>query len=87
MSRTYDRRLERRERERQRSLMGETLAEYHRRENPPRDAPGAGIPRVRCPRTPSLFDGDRGNGRGVSTYTGDMFSQGWAPYQSSKGEG
>ena len=64
----------RRNRENERNLCGETLAEYHRRENPPREAPGTGIPRVRCPRTPSLFDGDRGNGRGVSTYTGDLFS-------------
>ncbi len=71
----YEVRRARRQRENERNLCGETLAEYHRRENPPRDAPGAGIPRVRCNRTLSLFDGDRGNGRGVSTYTGDLFSQ------------
>lgn len=53
----YEVRRARRRRENERNLCGETLADFHRRENPPREAPGAGIPRVRCPRTPSLFGG------------------------------
>lgn len=51
----YDRRAAKRHAERERSLCGETLSEFHARENPARTAPGAGIPRVRCDRTPSLF--------------------------------
>lgn len=57
MSRSYDIRRARRERERQRDLCGETLADFHARETPARTAPGAGIPRARCDRTVSLFDG------------------------------
>ena len=53
---TYDRRRARRQRENERNLCGETLAEYHARENPARTAPGAGIPHVRCDRTPNLFE-------------------------------
>lgn len=55
MSATYDRRAARRRRERERDLCGETLAEYHARENPARTAPGAGIPHARDPRTFDLF--------------------------------
>ena len=51
----YDIRRARRARENERSLCGETLETYHARENPARTAPGAGIPRVRCDRTPSLL--------------------------------
>lgn len=56
MSRTgYERRKARRFAENERSLCGETIAEFHAREAPTRTAPGAGIPRVRCDRTPYLF--------------------------------
>lgn len=55
----YDRRRDARESARQRALMGETLEAFHRRENPPREAPGAGIPKVRCDRTPDMFTGLR----------------------------
>lgn len=57
MSRGYKRRHAERETERQRSLMGETLAEFHARERPAPTAPGAGIPKIRCQRTPNLFTG------------------------------
>lgn len=56
-STAHERRRAAREIARQRALMGETLAEFHRRENPPRQAPGADIPRVRCERTPDMFTG------------------------------
>jgi hypothetical protein len=55
MSKGYEIRAARRARERERNLCGETLAEYHARENPARAAPGADIPRVRCHATHDLF--------------------------------
>lgn len=53
----YERRRAERERARQRSLMGETLAEFQGRERG--EAPGAGIPKVRCERTVDMFTGLR----------------------------
>ena len=55
MSTPYDRRRARREAERQRNLAGETLAEFHARENAGPGQPGEGIPRVRCRSTGDLF--------------------------------
>ena len=55
----YDRRRARREAERQRALSGESLAEFHARENgkPPTLAEiYREHPRARCPWTPSLLD-------------------------------
>lgn len=54
----YNRRKARREAERQRALTGETLAEFHARENgkPPTLAEiYREHPRARCPWTPDLF--------------------------------
>jgi hypothetical protein len=76
MSRTgYERRKARRFAEAERNLCGETLAAFHEREAPARTAPGYGIPRVRCDRTPSLFEGDLGNGLAPSSFTGGLFDR------------
>jgi len=55
MSKAYEIRRARREAERQRNLAGETLEQFHARENPARTKPGTGLPHVRCNRTPYLF--------------------------------
>jgi len=60
MSRGYERRQARREAERQRSLCGETLAEFHRKETAPPPTLTEiyrSHPKVRCERTPNLFTG------------------------------
>lgn len=51
----YERRATARRLDNERRLCGETLADFHARENPARTAPGAGIPKVRCKVTPDLF--------------------------------
>lgn len=56
---SYERRVSRRDAERERALMGETLAAFHARENakPPTLAEIYRThPRARCPWTPSLLD-------------------------------
>ena len=67
MSKRYDRNRAARKSDNERRLMGETLSEFHARENPARTAPGAGIPRARCDRTPGLFNGrtDRDDAAGI----------------------
>lgn len=58
MSARYDRNRSRREAQRQRSLMGETLAQFHERERPT-VALGDRLPRARCRSTGDLFSQQR----------------------------
>ena len=52
---SYRSRRDARRADSERRLMGETLGEFHARENPAPTAPGAGIPHVRCTRTGYLL--------------------------------
>jgi len=54
MSAQYDRRRNAREAQRQRSLMGETLDQFHARERPTSQL-GDRLPRRRCKETDDLF--------------------------------
>lgn len=55
MTSRYDKNRTARRLDNERRLMGETLAQFHERENPTRTAPGAGLPRARCKETDDLF--------------------------------
>lgn len=58
MSSQYDRRRQGREAQRQRSLMGETLAQFHERETA-KPTLGDRLPRARCKATDDLFSAPR----------------------------
>jgi len=70
----YDRNRAARREDGERRLMGETLAQFHARENPAATKPGAGLSRARCTDTRSLFDGrtDHDTKAGVA---GDLFDK------------
>lgn len=52
----YERNATARRLDNERRLMGESLAQFHFRENPPPLPPGAGMTRARCKATEDLFD-------------------------------
>lgn len=55
MNDRYERNRRARNEHNERALMGETLAQFHERENPKRLPPGAGMSRTRCRSTEDLF--------------------------------